>query len=424
MNQPLFRPEVFAERQTQWLGTVLLAPRLSHRFFSLFAILATTGILCLVFFGEYTRKAHINGWLVPQQGLIRVFAPQPSVVKQVLVQEGSEIRKGVPLLALSTEQQSSARGETQAEIARQLATRHNSLIVERKTQHSLFDQQAKSLGDRLLAVKSEQTELEREIDLQRDRLELAERSTGRIYQLSERGFVSTQQLQQQEEARLDQELKLQALERNRTVIKRDRVTLEGEIKDLPLKSRTQIGEIDRNIAQLEQDLAEVEARRQVIVPAPQDGTVTAIQVEPGGNANVSSPLLSIIPAGTKLEAHLLSPSRGIGFLQPGQRVLLRYQAYPFQKFGQYAGAVDHVSRSALSPSELPPQLSGLTSLYGTNEPVYQITVSLASQTVTAYGKPITLQPGMQLEADVVIESRKIYEWILDPLYTLSGQWQK
>lgn len=242
--------------------------------------------------------------------------------------------------------------------------------------------------------------------------------------MRERGFVSVQQLQQQEEGRLDQALKLRALQRNRAATKREPVTLEAELSDLPLKSRTQIGKIERNIAALKQELAEAEARRQIVIPAPQDGTVTAIQAEPGGNANVTTPLLSIVPAGTKLEAHLLSPSRAIGFLRSGQRVLLRYQAYPYQKFGQYVGVLDNVSRSAVSPGELPPQLSGLASLYAANEPVYRITVSLASQTVTAYGKPVPLQSGMQLEADVVIESRRIFEWVIEPLYTLTGKWQK
>jgi membrane fusion protein len=120
---------------------------------------------------------------------------------------------------------------------------------------------------------------------------------------------------------------------------------------------------------------------------------------------------------------LFSPSRAIGFVRPGQRVLLRYQAFPYQKFGQYEGTVVYVSRSAISPGELSQQLAGLTSLYGANVPVYRITVSLAHQAVTAYGQPIPLQPGMELEASVVIESRRLIEWVFDPLFTLTGKWQ-
>src|SRR3981081_3217276 len=93
---PLFRREVMVERETQSLGTVLLAPSIPMRMSALFALLAAAGLLCLMFFGEYTRTARINGWLVPEQGLLRVFAPQSGVVMRVHVQEGTEVKKGQP----------------------------------------------------------------------------------------------------------------------------------------------------------------------------------------------------------------------------------------------------------------------------------------------------------------------------------------
>ncbi len=111
-------------------------------------------------------------------------------------------------------------------------------------------------------------------------------------------------------------------------------------------------------------------------------------------------------------------------MRAGQHVLLRYQAYPYQKFGHYEGVVASISRSAVSPGELPPQLAGISSLTASSggaEPVYRITVKLERQTVTAYGQPVPLQAGMQLEADVELETRRLYEWVLDPLYTLTGK---
>ena len=123
-----------------------------------------------------------------------------------------------------------------------------------------------------------------------------------------------------------------------------------------------------------------------------------------------------------LEAQLFSPSRAIGFLQPGQRVLLRYQAYPYQKFGSYGGIVASVSRSGVSPSELAPQLAGLTSLFPPNDPLYRITVTLDAQTAQAYGKQMRLAPGMQLEADIMTDSRRLIEWMFEPLYSLTGKW--
>jgi membrane fusion protein len=421
-NLPLFRQEVLAERQTQWLGTVLVTPRPSHRMFAIAAVLAASAILGLLFFADYTRKARIAGWLMPQQGLVRVHAPQAGVVTQLHVKEGTEVHAGDPLLVLSAELQSASLGATQTEIARQLGARRASLAEERRQHERLLAQQVRALSDRLATVQSEQAQLEREIALQASRLRLAEKSERRQRELRERGFISDQQLLRAEDSKLEQSSRLHALERNRIVTLRDRLALESELKDLPIKAQAQIASLERNTALVEQELAQAEARREIVIPAPQEGTVTAIQAERGGRANPDVPLLSIVPAGSHLEAHMFSPSRAIGFVRPGQRVLVRYQAYPYQKFGHYEGVVANISRSAVSPGELPPQLAGLASLHGAQEPVYRITVNLARQTVTAYGQPMPLQPGMQLEADVVIENRKLIEWVLDPLFTLTGKW--
>lgn len=422
-GQPLFRAEAVAEQQTRWLGTVLLAPRISHTLLALGALACAAAVLCLLFFGTFSRKARINGWLVPDRGLVRIVPAQPGVVAQLYVREGAEVRRGEPLLAISAEVQSQALGATREEIARRLIGRRESYVKERELQLQLQEQQSRELAARLGALRAEQDNLERERDLQRNRLRLAEGTAARERRLQEQGIIPVQRLEQAEQERLGQALVLRSLERNWAAIQGERLALEGELRNLPLRFRALVAEIDRGIGALEQELAESEARRQVVIPAPQDGTVTAIQAEPGGSVNTATPLLSVVPAGSALQAHLFSPSRAIGFVRPGQRVLLRYQAFPYQKFGHYQGTVASVSRSAISPGELPQQLSGLTSLHGATEPVYRITVDLASQTANAYGEAVPLQPGMQLEADVVIERRRLIEWVLDPLFTLTGKWQ-
>ena len=421
----LFRPEVLAERQTQWLGTVLLAPRASYRLFTLFAVLVVVAVAALLFLGEFTRKAKVSGWLVPQVGVVRVFAPRPGVVTSLHVREGQEVRKGDRLLTLSAELQSAAIGATQAEIARRLADRRRSLLEERSRQELLLVQQQRAMADRLAALKTEQAQLEREIIVLKSREGIAERTVQLHRDLREQGFVSEAKVQLLEADRLDQTARLGAMERQRIALRRERLALEGELRDLPLKAEAEIAVIERSISALEQELAGTEAQREIVVPAPQDGTVTAILAELGGNAGVAAPLLSIVPRGANLDAHLYSPSRAVGFVHPGQRVLLRYQSYPYQKFGHHHGVVASVSRSAVNPSELPPQLAGIASLPGANasEPVYRITVTLTRQTVTAYGEEVHLQPGMQLEADVTLETRRLYEWLLDPLYTVTGKWQ-
>ena len=55
------------------------------------------------------------------------------------------------------------------------------------------------------------------------------------------------------------------------------------------------------------------------------------------------------------------------------------------------------------------------------EPVFAITVRLKKQTVTAYGQGLPLQAGMRLDADILQETRRLYEWMLEPLYSITGK---
>jgi membrane fusion protein len=416
----LFRSAALAERGTHQLGTVLLAPRLSHRVFATVALLATTSLVLLLSFGEYPRKTHVSGWLVPERGIVRVFAPQAGIVTAISVQEGAEVRKGDPLLTLSAELESARRGATQAEIARRLTSQRDSLEKDRRALGRLGAQQERSLGQRLSALQAEQAKLDSEIAIQASQLAYAEKSAIRERGLQREGLASEQQAQAAEEGALDQRAKLRELERTRLTGDRDRLALEGELRDAPLKSASDLARIERDTEAVELQLAEVEARREIVVSAPEAGTVAAIQVEVGERPDLKVPLVSIVPSGSLLESPLFLPSRAIGFLRVGQRVLLRYQAYPYQKFGHQEGVVVGISRSAVNPGELPAQLAGLTSLVGTGEPVYRVRVRLARQTVVAYGATVPLQPGMQLDADVVIERRRLIEWMFEPLFTLTG----
>ena len=134
--------------------------------------------------------------------------------------------------------------------------------------------------------------------------------------------------------------------------------------------------------------------------------------------------MTLVPAGARLEARLYGPSRGIGFVRPGQRVLLRYDAYPHQKFGHYSGTVTAVSRATVSRGELAGLSAGAASVglaVEGHDPVYRVTVALDAQTATAYGAAAALQPGMTLQADVLIETRRVWDWVFDPLHALAGR---
>lgn len=100
--------------------------------------------------------------------------------------------------------------------------------------------------------------------------------------------------------------------------------------------------------------------------------------------------ISILPKDAQLMACIMVDTRAIGFIEPGQRVVLRYQAFPYQKFGQQYGKVVEVSRTALSPQEI----ANLTGKNNIQEQQYRILVQLDRQSISVYSRREPLRPGM------------------------------
>jgi membrane fusion protein len=123
-----------------------------------------------------------------------------------------------------------------------------------------------------------------------------------------------------------------------------------------------------------------------------------------------------LPSDSDLHAELLVPTRAIGFVHPGQSVQLRYEAFPYERFGQYQGTVESVGSSAWITGE---KLGPLT----LSEPVYRIIVKLERQTVAANGQSLALRPGMLVGADLLMERRSLLEWLFQPLLQLKMRMQ-
>ena len=417
----LFRSEALDHQRPQWLGTILVEPRVGSSRFVYFAVIAASLVLLLLIFGSYTKKQRVNGWLVPNLGVARIVAPQPGIVSEIHVIEGETVSKGTPLVTLSSDVQTRAFGTTRAEVVRKLEMRRDSMAEQKSVERGMLEKREDELMQRAEALREEEASLERQIRIQKNIIQLSEDTLKGLQPYQKQGYISLRRVRQVQREKLDQAARLESLARSLSASKRDRLQVERELDELPFRRKRQLSQVERNVASLDQQLAEAESRRQVVITAPQDGTITSIQTEPGGPVNTQLPLLSLVPSGAVLQAHLFTPSRAIGFARAGQQVRLRYHAYPYQKFGSYEGQVASVSRAAVSPTELPSKLAGMARLATPNEPVYRVTVDLERQSAIAYGRDAPLQAGMQLEADLIIETRRLYEWILDPLYTLTGR---
>ncbi len=412
----IFRREALASQQTSWIGEIQLIRPPSLAFLTAGVALSVLAVGVFLALGEYTRKVHVSGVLVPDRGVIRLVPPQDAVVLERHVAEGANVRAGDVLFVLSLDR-SAAGGDTQALVQRTLAERSQSLSDAATQQQALLGSQLAVLDRRRADLLRDRGALEAEASLLSQRLSLAQQAQARLESLRGDNFVSAAQVQAKAEELLGLQAQRQTLERQRNAHEREIAAVEAERRELPLRAGARIGELDRERGELAQKRAESEGQRSVLIRAPQDGVVSAVLALPGQTVTSASALASLVPAGSTLQAHLYAPSSAVGFLRAEQPVLLRYQAFAYQKFGHQRGRIEQVSLAPLQPAEL----AGQPWAGAVREPMYRITVALERQEMPAYGALQPLAPGMQLDADVPIERRKLYEWLFEPVLGIAGR---
>lgn len=402
----LFRPEAVDAQRQAGLGSIHLTRLFPVWVVAMLALAAAVATAGFLFWADYTRKARVSGELVPDQGLSRVLAPQFGTLVQSNAIEGRRVQRGDVLFVLDVGA-SSRDGDTHDAVREGVAERRRQLEGAAARQAMLDGARRSALETQLAAMRRELAQIVGEAGLQRQRLELAEQAQRRLESLRGEQFVSQAQVQAKAEELLGLRAAVQSADRQMAAQQRQIVALESELSELPLRAQARQGDIERELAALSQEAAENEARRQVVIRAPHDGVLGGVAAQAGQAVTAGAVLASLLPAQARLQAHLLAPSSAIGFVREHQAVLLRYQAFPYQKFGHQRGEVIDVSRAPLAGAG--------------GEPVYRVTVALERQDITAYGETVPLAPGMRLEADVLLDRRKLIEWIFEPVLGLAGR---
>ncbi|MBC3971519.1 HlyD family efflux transporter periplasmic adaptor subunit [Xanthomonas translucens pv. secalis] len=377
-------------------------------------------ILAWLFAGHYTQRVHVTGLLVPRAGLISLTANTVGVVDHVAAAEGDRVVAGQILVSLSGEHTSKALGNTAAGVSTQLQRQAGSLRQDIGDALTLRDKQAEDNRAQQTLLKDQLAQIDAQIAIEKKQMALVQDLVNKWSGLVAGGYIPALQVEQEQSALLADESQLRSLQQQHAGTRQQLSALDDQLTQLPLAVSAKLNELRRQLAQVEQALAQNEATRASELRAPASGIVSSLLVKPGASVSLGQPLLAIVPDGSRLQAQLLVPSQAVGFVHPGVEVTLHYQAFPYQKFGLQHGVVRSVSRSALMPGEVTLLLGGGTP--PSTDSLYLARVDLANQNVQAYGQQQPLRPGMALEADMLLDRRRIVEWIFEPLYGMGHRW--
>jgi len=417
----LFRPESLRGRELAWQGRATLALGFPALFTSFASVALTLAIATLITFGSYTRRVDMEGTVLPNSGVIAISSPSPGWISALAVREGEAVEKATLLYTLDVDT-ATKDGSTQQQVIDAQTAARDTLIqqIDRKTRMS--EETQKELRQKIENRKVQIDQLGRHITMHQDFVNIIDKDYSLAVSLFERHQVTRNEFNVRQQTWMQSQSKLQELEGSKLRLQGELNDAQYQISTLAIRTADEIDALKTRVHDIDERLANSEAHRSIEIRAPDAGVVTAIVGLPGQVVVTGAPMLKIVPEHATMHAELLAPSSAIGFIHEGGRVLLRYSAFPYQKFGGHWGTVASISQAALKPDEVE-SLRGKTARAGTppakeTGPFYRVVVNPDSQFVKVYGAERTLPASMQVSAYALLDERPLYQWILAPLYDM------
>lgn len=127
----------------------------------------------------------------------------------------------------------------------------------------------------------------------------------------------------------------------------------------------------------------------------------------GGVVTEAQPLMVIVPEGAQVTAEVTLDNKDIGFVHEGQRAEIKFETFPFTRYGTVAAVVRTVTADAVNDEK--------------RGAVFPVTLVLERSRIDIDGKSVKLGPGMNLTAEVKTGRRRIIEYLLSPVQRAANE---
>jgi multidrug efflux pump subunit AcrA (membrane-fusion protein) len=326
--------------------------------------------------------------LMPENGADAIQSPRPGVVAQVFVKPGQIVRAGDRLFLLRVDE------------VREWKLESDTRQEELRAMKDRLARDEEGFSSALRIKESEIEQAEREVAFRESHVNIMNDLVVRVEKLAASGLMSQIELASHRLSRAQSEKDLEIARKTLAQRRMERQRLLSDRARQRHDDASKAEELRMRVAALQQPLS-ASANGLLEVRAPYDGVCINVAAEDAGRVvGAGEALCQLTPATTRLQARLDVPENGVSRIARQQHVRLFFDAFPYQRFGGVAGAIDWVSPAAV----LRQQGSEFVAL-----------ASLERQAVVAGTKSYPLRPGMKGEARVTVGRRSLIEFVFEPL---------
>ncbi|WP_343124006.1 HlyD family secretion protein, partial [Xanthomonas graminis] len=340
----LFRRQAVDHQRRAGLGRIVLRHGRATQLCVLAVTLIVAGLVAVFFCLGFARSQTLQGVLTPTQGMVAISSPQAGAVVAIRAAEGQDVAAGRVLFVLSAEHRDDRQRPT-ARAASVLAERERLAVEAMEQIRAQGRMQQQALAQSMTGMQARLAHLDGELAVLRRRQQLTEAIEQRYRTAMARGLVSQQFVDEKLAESMDQRARTLDLERDRMALADALAQAREELRQLQPGLREQLLAADATLQQARRDRIEQAAAAQWEVRAPCAGRIALRPLLRGQAVAAGQRLADVVPASTALDVVLYAPSQAVGLTRPGMPVQLRFDALPYQHYGQFAGRVVAVART-------------------------------------------------------------------------------
>jgi membrane fusion protein len=369
-------------------------------------MLAALAIALILIFGQYAGRTQVKGIVSYDLGVARIYPNAPAEVRQIHVRNGASVKAGDPLVTVSLAQ---GRGGVEGQLA-ELQRQDQALARQESLSAALGSSETQALAQQRESLTASIASLERQRSLAASQIALADAGTRRAQRLAAEGAGSQRQVEESRATTLARRAEVEAIQ-ERIISQREQLrAIAGQMAQRGISASRSQSEVAAQRAALAEQRAALLRTDRLTLTAPVSGMVGDVAAQVGQRARPDASLVTIVPGGARVEVWLYAPSRALGFVRPGQDVRLLFDAFPYQKYGLGRGTVMEVASVATDPGSIDPAL-------GVEEPVFRVRVSIIEVAPRVPNAEERLRPGMTLTGNLVLERRRLWEVLFNPIRT-------
>jgi membrane fusion protein len=414
----LFRREAIESQKSRWRGRAILLPGIPGWLVTGICISFIIAFLVFVIAGTYTRRINVTGEITTSPRAASVYSSVQGVVVRRFVNEGQIIKIGDPIyqIDVSKSTRSGVVSENQRTDIEDQLGRISAIISRLQSSKKNTLAMLKNQREQYTSAFKRSSEI---IKRAEDGIRIMKENMENYKQYQIKGLINKDQLTNQVALYYQQQNNMLGLSGQNEQNSLQITALESQIQTQAAEFDNQIYQMELQRYELQKELINTDAGGEIIVKALSAGRVDSLSVTVGQMVNVGDSLLQVIPQ--KIDHYNLViwvPNDAIPYVSTGDRVNVRYEAFPAEKFGQFAGSVSIISRAPALPQEMLTYQGAPKSALTTAIPYYKVIVRPEKQTIMYGDKRLSLENGMKAQSTLFLEKRKIYQWMLSPFYDM------